>query len=540
VRILFAITAGLAFGFGGRPASAGEDLPEQASDILFVGDSVTAGMYFFGHSNAYAEQGWAGQVMSSFGLPPDSPRLEDPYPLDLLRLTQDGLGLAGWQYPWDALPALVNRSSNFESGEPRSIVAVPGQTLSEVLRQSSENPGTASTGWVLGAHLLPEGSTAIETAEQSAVSPRWIVVFVGNNDALAHFGMVGDAIPPDPVEFAADYRELGARLEALLAAGVSPNRLLVVTLPDVTALPLLQPVPTTADWPTGTMTSAFLLRFRGDRFHPDEVWTRPELAAVRNRVSAYNDAIRTVAAERGYTVVDLETTLAELARDPAFALISSPYFSPDLHHPSASTHRRIATLVLDAMAGVAGVATPEIPEVGTLPTNADFSDDERARAETLMRLSLLGAEDGRFPPPPTLRGFAELGAGFGPARYGDASLALGFQVESIPGPITNGWMTRGALGLRVAAAISEGENLELPQEAQDVRAGISFEPVGRWYWQRAELGLRYGWAGGLTWYARGEWRTLFVESSGDPWAPARVDFGVRLGALWGRAGHNGN
>jgi len=521
-------------------ADADTGLPRRPSDVLFVGDSVTAGMYFFALSDAYAEQGWPSLLMRSLDLPPDSPRLPEPYPLDLLGLAQDGLGFGGWRYPWNAIPSLADRESNFRPGEPRSIVAVPGQTLSEVLRQSSENRGGASTGWVLGAHLLPEGRTAIETAELRAASPRWIVLWIGNNDALAHFGMVGSAVPPEPSDFAADYRELAGRLEALLAPGVPPSRLLVATLPDVTALPLLQPVPAGAGWPPGTMTSAFLLPFRADRFAPDEVWTTAELARVRARVSAYNEAIRALAAERGYTIVDLAALLDELARDPAFASDRSPYFSPDLHHPSARTHARVAQLVGETMAELGGTAAPEIEAVEAFPASAELSDDAWRRAETLMRVALLGAETARFPPPPTFRASLDAGAGFGSARTGDASLGMVLQLESVPGPVTNGWLSRGTVGLRVAATLFEGESVEVPEAARDARAGIALEPVGRWSWQRAEVGVRYGWAGGLTWYARGEWRTLYGEASGDPWAPRRAEIGLRLGKLWGRAGHNGN
>ncbi len=545
---LAALLVGLAVGGESRAESGPERLPEQATDILFVGDSITAGMYFFAHGDDWAGQGWAAQFMRACGIAPDRPRLEEPFPLDMLDLTRGGLGY-GWRFPWNAVPALGRRPPRFDAGEARSIVAVPGQTLGEVLRQSSAQPGRASTGWVLGSFLLPEGLTAIETAEGAARDPNWIVLFLGGNDALSAFRMVGAARPPEPDDFAEDYRVIAARLRSLLRPRTPSSHLLVVTLPDVTTLPFLQEVAAGArddeghELPPGTKASTFLLPYRDDRFERGESWTPEELQWIRRRVAAYNENIRTIAAEEGYTVVKVDELTNELAQDPSFGTPDSPYFSPDLHHPSFRTHRRVARLVLETVSEVLGVDAPAVPPVAgaePLPTNGDFTREERERVDVLMRLALLNAEAGHFPPRPSVRVALEVAAGLGSSRFGDVSVGGLLEIESSPGPISTRWLSRGVLGVRGVAAFSEGAEPQLPEEAQDIRAGIAVEPVGNWSWARGEAGLRYGWAGGLSWYARGEWRMLFVETGGDPYVPRRLEAGLRLGTHWGRPGHNGN
>ena len=56
--------------------------------ILLVGDSVTAGMYFLSLSDESARQGWAQQLLYSFGIDPDLPGFKKTYPVDNLNLSR--------------------------------------------------------------------------------------------------------------------------------------------------------------------------------------------------------------------------------------------------------------------------------------------------------------------------------------------------------------------------------------------------------------------------------------------------------------------
>ncbi|MGQ0722878.1 MAG: SGNH/GDSL hydrolase family protein [Candidatus Eiseniibacteriota bacterium] len=540
-----------------QPAGTGT-LPQSRDEILFVGDSVTAGVWFLGLSDRTAAEAWPSVVLRRLGLPGESTRLDGTYPLDHLDLTRRGAGLLGTRYTWRALGAILGRSRPlYAEGEPRSIVAVPGQTLGDVLRQSSDHYGPRATGWVFGALFLPRHLTAVETIEQGANRPLWIVLGIGANDLLSPFGIVGGASAPAVESFEADFRELTQRLRAVMPPDEPASQMLLMTLPDVTALPFLQPVgPGAKDaggepLPAGTKTSAFLLPLRNDRFEGDEVWTPEELETARALGDGYNAAIREVAAEGGYGIVDLERLSARLGADPAFADPLSPYFSPDLHHPSGRLHAEIAEAVLQAMADAAGVAVPAasppvdppadpLPETA-LPENADFTEQELARVRSFTRIALLGMESGYFPPGATFRGAIEIGAQAGSERAGRWAAALHAGAELGPGPVTSRWVSRLFLQGRTGAFRAGDDAIRwFPADGSDLRLGLAFEPLGAWRWKRVEVGSRYGFSGGFGWYGRAEWRALYAEVLSGGLEPDRFEAGVRLGAPLRRPGHNGN
>lgn len=535
------------------PAAAGDGtaLPREPGDLVLVGDSVPAGVYFLYLSDRTAEQGWASQVLARYGLPVPSTRLPGPYPLDHLELTRHGQGFLGLRYLLDAAGALLgSHRPLFAKGEVRSIVAVPGQTVGNVLRQSSDNHRPGETGWIFAELFLPRHLTVIQTVEQDANRPKWIVLSIGANDLLSPFGIVGRASAPDPAGFERDYRELTTRLRATMDPASRAEQLLCVTLPDVTRLPFLQPVPAGArdasgsPLPAGTVASAFLVPYGRTRFEDDEVWTPAELQAVRDLARSYNDAVRRIATEGGFTVVDLGTLLDRVSADPSFDSPRSPYFSPDLHHPSERLHTGIADLVVSTMARAARASEPAAgdPPDPPLPTNADFDASERARARMFTRSALLGLERGDFPPRPTLRGAVEIGALAGGDRPGPWAIAVQGGLEIGPTPVLRGWVSRLALQARTGTVWSSGEDdfRALPRRDSDLRLGLALEPLGRWEWMRVEAGARIGLAGGPGWYARGEWRKLWAETFSDGVAPRYAQLGVRIGAAWLRPGHNGN
>jgi lysophospholipase L1-like esterase len=548
------LAAGLALASPGRTASAstpsGDALPRDESELLLVGDSVTAGVYYLSLNDESVRQAWAGQLMLRLGLTPDSSRLEDFHPLDHLALTRKGLGVAGLRYPWEAFPALFPKKSRFELEDERTIVAVPGQMVHEVVEQSSDNKGKSSSGWTFARIMLPEGYTAIETIEAWTKRPRWIVLFIGANDLLASFGIVGPAESPSPEDFARDYERLALRLRATMSEDAGPDHLLLLTVPDETKLPFIQPLPPGShdgkgnEYPPGSMASAFLIPFRENRFHNDEVWTPEELEEVRRRLAAYNAAITDLANREGFSVVRTDQLLERLGRDPEFASPNSPYFSPDLHHPSHRTHSAIADLVLSRMAQVATVALPAGGATvvkDPLPTNADFDEDERRRVDALMRLGTLGLAAGPLPPEPTFRLGLDAGIQAGESRAGDGTFSVSANLESNPSPVHDRWLSRGTLLFRGGAVVlDESEVRYFPRTSLEFRGGVAVEPIGNWHWMRFEGGLLWAFEGGLGWYGRGEWRIFYAEVTSRALVPDRFEAGVRLGWLFGRGKRWGN
>jgi lysophospholipase L1-like esterase len=531
------------------PGVAGESLPNESRELLLVGDSVTAGIYFLSITNTSAAQAWAGQLMQRLGIESDRGHFEEPFPINHLGLARLGFTVGGLAYPWEALSTLLPRCSKFTAGDERVVMAVPGQMVWEVLEQSSKNKGKNSSGWTFAELLLPEGLSAMETIEQWSKKPRWVVLFIGANDLLASFGIVGDAEPPSPDVFRQNYRRLAVRLRGVMRDDAPPVHLLVLTLPDVTRLPMLQPVAKSAHdgsgnrFPAGSVASAFLIPFR-NHFEPEEVWTPAELELIRQRVTHYNAAIRTVAADMGLTVVDVNTLMAELAEDPAFATRNSPYFSPDLHHPSFRTHGVIADAVCDAMAEVAGVECPP-PAVSTetpLPHNGDFSSEERARVDAMVHLGLQGMKGGPLPPRPTYRLSVDVGGQAFEHAGAGAALALMIGIESTPSPISRRWLSRGGFHLRASplSLDDDGDVEGFPENSLEARAGIAIEPIGGWHWTRLGAGVLWAVEGGFGGYLRGEWRFFYAEASIRDRNQDRIEAGLRWGWLRGRPGRNGN
>jgi len=525
-------------------------LPSSPEEIVLVGDSVTAGVHFLCLSDTSAAQGWAAQVLRRCGLPVPSTRLDSPYPLDHLRVTRHGAGFLGIRYLTVAVRGIrKDRKPQFREGEVRTIVAVPGQTLGNVLRQCSDDPGERATGWVFGALFLPEPLTAIETVERAANRPRWAVLSIGANDLLASFGIVGGATAPDPATFERDYRELTGRLFAAMHPESRPDQLLCLTVPEVTALPFLQPVPAGSRdalgsaLPEGTMTSAFLIPYGRRRFEDGEVWTPAELDHVRELARGYDEAVRRIAAENGYSVVELQELLERLRRDPRFAGPTSPWFSPDLHHPSYALHAEIADMVVEKMCRIAGVEEPpSSPLPDPLPSAADLTEERRARAAGFSRVALLGLERGEYPPGPTIRASVDIGGLIGHRRAGSWSAAALIGVEVGPAPASTRWVSRLALQARTGVVwVREDDDFHrFPAEDSDVRLALAFEQLGHWDWARVETGTRWAMAGGLGFYTRGEWRKVYAELVSDGFESRRAELGVRFGGEARRPGRNGN
>jgi lysophospholipase L1-like esterase len=553
-RLLVVLLSIVVLHLDAAPGFAGSSLPHDPSQLLLIGDSVTAGIYFLSIDEVTMRQAWSGQLVRRLGIDPPRAPYQQTYPINHLGLAQLGFTIGGVAYVWEARHIVRRGSPQFKADEERVVLAVPGQTLHEVLTQSSRTNhyNDHSSGWTFANILLPKGLTAIETVEQWKKRPEWVVVFIGANDLLASFGIVGDALPPSPEAFATEYGELVTRLRNRMAPDAASNQFFVLTLPDVTHLPFLQPVPEKADngkgvhFPAGSMASAFLIPFR-KHFQDDEVWTPEELDVIRKRAQDYNEVIRKIATANGLTVIDIEGLMEKLRQDPAFSSAASPYFSPDLHHPSFRTHALIADLVLDEMSRITGETAPALVTTETpLPHAGDFSSDRyQTRVAALMHLGLLGLQCGPLPPRITSRLGVETAGQVGNERIGDATVSLLAGVEFPPLPDGTAPLVRFCVFLRAAALAFNGSDQEVeyfPQRSLEARLGFAREPIAAWTWARFEFGglltLDNEWDAGL--YARGEWRGLYAEVAGRGWWFDRVEAGFRFGLQPGRPGRNGD
>jgi lysophospholipase L1-like esterase len=510
-------------------------------------------MHFLQVDPESVRESWTGQLLLRLGMDVPLAPYSHPYPIDHLTLAREGFGPLRWAYAWKARRALYPGEPQVDVNSERVVMAIPGQTVSEVLQQSSRTGdwNSHSAGWIFASITLPEGLSAIETIEHWQKRPRWIVVFIGANDVLASFGMVGTATSPDAATFRTQYATLVDRLRARMPPETSAKQFIVATLPDVTIVPFLQTLPPSADngegnrYPDGSKASAFLIPYRS-HFQDDEVWTPDEIENIRRRARDYNAVIIDIARERGFTVVDMEAVAAQLSSDSTYSTVDSPYFSPDLEHPSYRTHRVLANKVIETMASIAGTAVPDTlaPPETTLPSAGELSN-QRARVNAFMHLAVQGLQVGPLPRKFTARYAVEAGAQGGDERVGDAVLGAMIGLEGLPVPVSTRALVRICAHARttIAAVDASGGDTDLfPARGLEGRLGLGFERVGAWNWSRFELGglitpddsVDFGL------YAREEWRMLYIEAASRGWLFDRIEAGVRIGGLWRRPGRNGN
>ena len=512
--------------------------------ILLVGDSVTAGMYFLNLSDKSASQGWASKLLLTLGIEPDLTGFKNFYPTDNMDLTKNGFGLFGIRNFQKLLPNL------FVHVEPISgqyIAAISGQTVNDALNQSSKNHSKRSASWIFARLLLADNKSFIKSIQNSDSTYDWIIVFLGSNDLLSSFGMLGDATPPNASDFKSDYRLLIKKLITKSKNKSDSKHLLLLTLPDVTDLPVFAFLPEGAKdadgniFPKGTKTFSFLSEYREITYESSEVFSPEMLRDVKKRVNSYNRAIKEVAVEFGGAIVDLNAVMMSiLANDPDFNSLNSSYFSPDLHHPSFKTHSLIMKEVLRVMQEnseeklkidqESAKSTKEI-----LPSAADLTPLERKRANSLMRTTLLIMEDSRFPPRPTYRSALETG---GRTMNGSAPiLTASGGLDFSPIPVRPGWVSRFTMSSRLGLSYTSKNKTK---GITDFFIGFAFEPQGKWDWRRFEFGAAVSNQVGWGLYSKFEWHKLYFKATNLITSNAAVEGGIRFGKLWGRMGHNGN
>ena len=511
--------------------------------ILLVGDSLIAGMYFLSLSDESAAQGWASQLLLTLGIEPNLQGFENFYPIDNLDFTKNGFGFLGIRN----FKSLSNLFVHVEPISSQNIAAIPGQTLNDALNQSSENHSKRSASWIFARLLLKDNKSFIKSIENSDSTYDWIIVWLGTNDLLSSFGLIGDATPPEAADFKSDYQLLIKKLNTKFKNKSNSNHLLLLTLPDVTKLPMFVTLPEGAEdadgkiFPKGTKTISFLAEFREKTYESSEVFTPELLRDVKERVNSYNSVIKEVAEEFGGAIVDIHALMMSmLVRDPELNSLNSPYYSPDRHHPSFRTHSIIMKEVLKVMqenseesliAGQEGAM--DVEEI--LPSAAELTPLERKRANSLMRTAFLMMEDSRFPPRPTYRSGIEIGARTMNGLI--LNLTVNGEIEFPPVPVSPGWISRLVLSSRLGLSYTSKKETN---EITDFFIGYALEPQGKWDWRRFELGLSVSNQIGWGIYSKFEWHKIYFKATNLITSDAAIEGGVRLGKLWGRTGHNGN
>jgi len=190
------------------------------SNVVFIGDSLTAGFQSGGLSEEGQNNGYAALIAQQAGFDITLPLISEPgIPPKLQLYSIDPLDIK----PTVGLGARINEL------EQTTNLAVPGHTVVDALYQRP-GMGDPMTDVVLGPPGIHNGISKSQIEWAESLEPTFAFVWIGNNDVLG-FAVSGGIVPTTPLEdFEQDYQELLDRLEATGADLVLAN------LPDVTAI----------------------------------------------------------------------------------------------------------------------------------------------------------------------------------------------------------------------------------------------------------------------------------------------------------------
>jgi len=309
------------------------------------------------------------------------------------------------------LPAAVIAPKAATSGAPRNLalgraynnLAVPGATSVDALTRTTDAGGF---------HDLILRGRGTQVAQAASLGPSFVTLWIGNNDVLGA-AVRGRAIDGVTMTPAATFRTVYQGIvDALKATGA---RVVAANLPDVTTVPFVSTIPPvvinpstrqpllvngqlvplmgpSGPLPSGskvTLAAATLLAqgigipaSLGGRATisegvctgclPDDVVLDPaELTAIRDRVTANNQAIRDICQAAQVPLLDINALLQELAtsgRDIGGVTLTSSFlsggiFSYDGIHPTELGYAVIANEWIKVINANGG----SLPEVDLLP-----------------------------------------------------------------------------------------------------------------------------------------------------------------------------
>ncbi len=277
---------------------------------------------------------------------------------------------------------------NLTLPRPYNNMAVPGANVHDVL--------VTKSGGFHDLILRGQGFTQLE--QGLSLSPTFVTLWIGNNDALGAATNGTDTLLTPAAQFDAEYRAIAA---AIASTGA---KMAVANVPDVTSIPFVTtvsrfvPNPQTGQplvingqmipliGPNGPLQAGdFVLLSAaseigaghgipasiggsGIPLSDSVVLSAGEAANIRARVAQYNATISAVANERGAALVDANAALLGLAQHGigfggiiyTSAFLSGGTFSYDGVHPSAFGYAYVTNLFIDAINAKFGAHIPPV------------------------------------------------------------------------------------------------------------------------------------------------------------------------------------
>ncbi len=345
------------------------------STTVFVGDSLTAGFQNGSLLETQQPNGWAPLFAKQAGATVVQPLIAAP-------------GVPAYEQLVSVGPPPVTRSvggtssgRTNASAQPTDL-AVPGHLLHDLINAGPTALPTAAqdilTTLVLG---FPVGNSNTQLNEAVALKPTTLFVWIGSNDALLADDSGRPASMTPVASFTTDYAQLMTTLHSKLPG----TRLLVLNLPDVTAIPLLTPAATIlqeASTQTGQSTAQLgmelglsagdLVTAQGQTevnaavkaiqggttptaLDDAGVLTAAEVQQIQATETQYNQVIAQQAQANGATLVDIHAFFASLGTpqtidgQQATTAYLGGIFSLDGTHPTNTGYALIANYVITSL-----------------------------------------------------------------------------------------------------------------------------------------------------------------------------------------------
>jgi hypothetical protein len=362
------------------------------SPFVVVGDSLAAGFQNFSLLGSQQVHSAPALIAAQARVALDLPLVAYPGVPNVLTLVSPGFPPVLQPVP-DPPPAFPRINPLVQA----TNLAVPGHTVQDAI---DKRPGTLDplTDIVLGfpSPFVVPGPARSQLETAVALAPSFVLLWVGNNDAL-FAAISGDPsrLTP-PASFAASFAVLSGTLAATNATMV------MVNLSDVTATPYFTSLSTLAaksgvpepqlasllgmepgdSLRPGALPIAFAilrgqlpgpLPFLCPAFIPGVTAESPcmlragEAAAIRAHLQAYNQIIAASAVQHGAALVDLDALFRALTADGyrvGGQTLTTDFlgglFSLDGIHPTNTGNAIIANEILDAMKRQLHVNIPKV------------------------------------------------------------------------------------------------------------------------------------------------------------------------------------
>ncbi|MFQ5739507.1 MAG: SGNH/GDSL hydrolase family protein [Acidobacteriota bacterium] len=305
-------------------------------NTIAVGDSLTAGF----QSGVLKEEGqihsYASLIARQVGTYLFLPLLPDPgFGAEITLVSPGPIPVLEFGELTLGLPQEQGGPRTFLSIVPQNL-AIPGHTALDALTARPDLAFDSLEDVILGLPILviPLGIPPLSQVEMAvALQPTFTILWLGANEVLDGVFPAADASLVTPLEvFQETYT---AAVGAILT--MTPSRLIVANVPDVTVVPFLTPaeqVAALAGAPleligpllgigSGDFVTAFGVQFAGSilageaagPLPPDMVATAEEVASIRQLTDQMNAFIEGLGLQFGFPVVDINSRLLEFKQN---------------------------------------------------------------------------------------------------------------------------------------------------------------------------------------------------------------------------------